>query len=105
MKYIRTKDGTIIDVTGKKIVKSYYDMKPDEICVNCEYREADTIEGLCDYALYEERGIQQVKKFPEECDLEFIRDLFLRGLVKNLKFAVLTNDGIINKAKMNEKGE
>lgn len=47
MTYIRT-EGKIIDITGKKTVGSYYGMKPNEICINCEYREADTIEELCD---------------------------------------------------------
>lgn len=45
MKYIRAED-KIIDITGKKIVSSYYGMKPDEVCITCKYKQADTIEEL-----------------------------------------------------------
>ena len=113
MKYVRTKDGHILKVGETtdygfafmpELHKAVHFLEEGYEYVDID-KKADTIEQLCDYALYEERGMQQVKRFPEECNLEFIRDLFLRGLVKNLKFAILTTKGIINEAKMNEKGE
>lgn len=110
MKYVRTKNGRIYKLQETKNGEKYlirtgelipmWNTKAYEILA-----QADTIEELCDYALYEERGIQQVKRFPEECNLDFIRELFLHGFVENLKFAILTTEGIINKAEMNKKGE
>ena len=101
MKYIRTKDGTIIDVTGKKIVGSYHDMKPDEICINCEYREADNIEELCDDAVFfGDDGKPHYKS--KEGIIWYIGASFY---VETIRFGIFTDKGLIYVAKMNEKGD
>ena len=68
-------------------------------------KQADTIQELCDYVFYIEDGRQKMFKFPDECNFEFIKDLFLRGWVKDLKFAILTDKGIIFVAEMKEEGD
>ena len=104
MKYVRTKDRAIIDVAGKKIVGSYYGMKPDEICINCEYREADTIEELLDaYVSVDVDGPHYMSK-------TVYRAFKHKISRRNVYGAIWVFDGdnaptLKPAAKMNEKGE
>lgn len=97
MKYARTKDGKIVKVNLEgDVFTSKYEIVGEP---------KDTIEELCDYIFYIENKNQKVFKFPEECNFEFIKDLFSKGLVKDLKFGILTNKGIKIIAFMNNEGE
>ena len=116
MKYIRTKNGRILEF-DKMITPCIYKTKPnkkgvyEEIGNGWVYRLADTIEELID-----EKVLIQKNGYPTLLEtIEFDRNIYLRineyefgtQLPRNpiIYGAIWTNKGLIYVAKMNEKGE
>lgn len=104
MKYIRTKDGVYY-------VPSLRYQNPEKC--ECEHgliiEQADTIEELCDYIVYNEyaengNGKLMFKKISLDFVKEQLKLVMLDG-AGNVKLAILTDKGLIYVAKMNEKGE
>ena len=104
MKYIRTKDGRIID---------YYEWRANEDKYEI-VRNADTIEELCDEFVL----ITYDEEVNKRDNVRLKKHIFMRGQ-NGLSFsitekddkkcgyygAILTDKGLIYVAKMNEKGE
>jgi len=103
MKYIRTKDGRIIDTTKYYIENSNlfktgaYQEYKKELANAC--KQADTIEELCDLFAYN-------KTFVQGQMLQEIKRYYgtrYQGILYAYTFG--ENGDIIKVAKMNEKGE
>lgn len=111
MKYIKTKDG-IYEVTEDLTINKFGHLarKNDPIItipnVGEIINQADTIEELCDYAVYYDFEKELViRKLPLSSSWKSLyRDTKL-GLISDVKLAILTEKGLIYVAKMNEKGE
>lgn len=95
MKYIRTKDGRIIDTTKKSVSLGYHPV------------EADTIPELCDRVVVKDFNVKEprVYKANKYNWKEIANTLFNIRKVEWVKFAIWTNEGLIYKAEMNEKGD
>ena len=111
MKYIRTKDGRIIDTTEYiKIVETQYTFKfvpkgyeyYKPVCTNIHkdeiIKQADTIEELCDEFVYQ---IGEYHYYND--DLEIAKGL--TDDISKIYGAIWTNKGLIYVAKLNDKGE
>ena len=121
MKYIRTKDGRIIDVSNVVLqdgltVKDIKDISEETGLVACYegveiIKYADTIEELCDG--YEDYS-QNIYSYYDITDYVFsLEDRLKREIHFNkkhniyyeIKLYIRTDKGLIYVAKMNEKGE
>lgn len=96
MKYIRTKDGRIIDATKEKVSLGYIP------------KQADTIEELCDYwdfydVINEEYSVKSLSLHGYR--IGYMREMLKRNAIKNVKLVIRTDKGLIYVAKMNKKGE
>lgn len=127
MKYIRTKDGRILDFDiinstaehycfdnkNQLYIEWYAVIETVEII-----KQADAIPELCDYVVIKNKHVElpDIKNLDEmnkKAELhnppaEYIDNLkFLieEKLVDYIKFAILTDKGIIYVAEMNDKGE
>ena len=113
MRYIRTKDGQILDMSKcldsnttqfglLRFQKSYLNHKQTTICVKNIIKEADTIKELCNKFVYHniETGTFTV--------LDTLLPLQKHSKI-NVDYeqfgAIWTDTGLIYVAKMNEKGE
>lgn len=128
MKYIRTKDGRIIDldrvVYGDKVIHlneneieggnwSGWYWKIDEYGYEIECRDADiikqadTIEELCDEFVLIEDTREPSKPTLMTVHRNGLKDYYLKHRVeiKYIKGAIWTDKGLIYVAKMNDKGE
>ena len=97
MKYIRTKDGRIIECSNTCNIRDYYQYVGG-------IKVADTIEELCD------EFIAVDKKEPRNTQFISLKEFWLRSLGMNLDYiyyygAIWTDKGLIYVAKMNDKGE
>ena len=108
MKYIRTKDGRIIDTTKIVTGSKYMDFATNdesfrEIFKTEPLAKADTIEELCDEFVV----IDKEKVFPNRVYDK--RHLYTLKTRENTRFiiygAIWTDKGLIYVAKMNENGE
>ena len=131
-KYVRLKEGKIIDLTNKDyfinendlVLHEQYDtvgsapadpksMVSLSVAIiehHNEYnfvgiieKHADTIEELCDLVIYTTWSGD--KGIDEINELKLHKNNFLNGYYSDLKLAIWTNKGLIYVAKMNEKGE
>ena len=104
MKYIRTKDGRILDYDQlNEISKIDIDMNLME--KDCDIQTADTIEELCDEFVFideffkrEHRLSYSLENAIALCKCHDVDITTLRG-------AIWTDKGLIYVAEMNEKGE
>lgn len=128
MKYIRTKDGRIIDLSKYENIKEdetcYYiinkDYKPNSKNISKMFRykikidkkdiiaKADTIEELCDCFIAVDKngnlcGNPMIAK--GHCFKSFCNYYKANGIDVDCYLAILTDKGLIFVAKMNEKGE
>ena len=109
MKYIRTKNGKILDLDTMEFDWAF----PRENFVKAHaVKQADTIEELCDefvdidnydyYKIVHKNGItyalSKTKRFIGHCDIRL-------KYIGQIMGAIYTNKVIIYVAKMNEKGE
>ena len=111
MKYIRTKDGRIIDLVAykengvinngikfvNKINGSYFFVQQDNIL-----KQADTIEGLCDEFVVK-AYISSYPQIYHSVDLKELNEFREKDTI--VYGAIWTDKGLIYVAKMNEKGE
>ena len=129
-KYIRTKEGIIVDTTKyKTVVERTFNDKvvaidlnhwgqdndkyPTWIDTKNIIKQADTIDELCDeFALISGLNKQAnpflVRLKKEETNIEVIFDDFSRGYLNSkdkLYGAIWTKKGLIYVAKINEKGD
>ena len=124
MRYIRTKEGIIVDTTKyKNVVERTFrdkvvaidlnhwgqdnDKYPTWIDVKDIIKQADTIEELCDeFALISELEKRIIK--PKELDKDFegwTKEIGIpEGIIK-VYGAIWTDKGLIYVAKINDKGE
>lgn len=98
MKYIRTKDGRIIDTKGKelvnpRVVQFYDDDLKNAMWVDDIIAQADTVEELCD---------EFVGIYKNIC--EVVIDKTNWNKYDIFYGAIWTDKGLIYVAKMNEKG-
>lgn len=113
MKYIRTKDGRILEF-DKMITPCIYKTKPnkkgvyEEIGNGWVYRLADTIEELCDCFVKIKRKKDYrdyILKFDFK-DLPLLKEQRIKYPTSPVYGAIHVEDkGLIYVAKMNEKGE
>lgn len=113
MKYIRTKDGKIIDLESwqyDKYNKCYFNKKyrlQDNVYQNLIYKQdivkqADTIEELCDqFVLLDGNKVFQIANNR----FSTIKDIWQLNKETYVYGAIWTDKGLIYVAKMNEKGE
>ena len=108
MKYIRTKDGRIIDFDSlTEIAKASVSM--DAMEKSCAFEIADTIEELCDrYVVIHKYGEQP----KDMCfyEAQYFIDVWTRKVKSNdpivaIYGAIWTEWGLKYVAKMNEEGE
>ena len=122
MKYIRTKDGRIIDLEqgwncfdlydGSKELKKHYsrmvfNQRGDAMFTSEEYftsldilKQADTIEELCDEFVLFREGKPYAFVPNKEYNAKIAHDCW-----KDYRGAIWTDKGLIYVAKMNEKGD
>ena len=105
MKYIRTKDGIFDETEHRHTIKNG---KVSIMGIFCEFKQADTIEELCDgYVI--EHPINAFKFFynKEEMQKYLLRTCLRMFTFNELNIYALikTDKGLIYVAKMNEKGE
>ena len=135
MKYIRTKEGRIIDLKNWSITKTtYVDYQTskieEDVCYQrtwfeyiggdaCEYREehishkrqviaeADTIEELCDseVIVWKDSTPSIWNKFLTKQEFEHLYSSFQRKKVIAIYGAIWCDKGLIYVAKINSKGE
>ena len=115
-KYIRTKDGKILDTDKREVYTvtknehNAYDLKEGDkfllekgkiIKITDEYRQSDTIEELCDEAvLFDKDNVPHYKS--KEGNIWYLgAGLF----TESLRFGIFTDKGLIYVAKMNAEGE
>lgn len=103
MKYIRTKGG-IFDITGKIIKDTYYGLKQNEVYIGCDYRQANTIEELCD------EFVVVANEFPFHfinplCGEVFNRFDRMGAKITGIYGAIWTDKGLIYAAELNKEGE
>ena len=103
MKYIRTKDG-IYEINRYYEPRDYYWVKQDceqPISSDEIIKQADTIEELCDEAVFFDKDNKPHYK-SQEGNLWYLgAGLF----IETLRFCIFTDKGLIYVAKMNEKGD
>ena len=99
MKYIRTKDGKILE--NKWL--SVYDA-PSSLYNNI-LKQADTIEELCDEIVIVENGSHSIPAYIEEAINRFMEDCEFGNNNIQIFDAIWTDKGLIYVAKMNDKGE
>ena len=103
MKYIRTKDGNILN-SSRGLTSMIVD-KEDIV------QQADTIEEVCDMFVVWLEGRNMPIEMPlsEKEQYEKMKEVVLLGTKGKLniwlKLAIWTDQGLIYVAKMNEKGE
>ena len=109
MKYIRTKDGKVIDLTR-------YDNKTSPVGKAFGLITLIDKKRICDLEIFEKDIINQADTIEELCD-EFVCEwnvypalcLLLKRVPKdkqkNIYGAIWTDKGLIYVAKMNDKGE
>ena len=105
MKYIRTKDG-IIDLSKVTIGQNGWKDKKEYIAFKQEeqketIKQADTIEELCDEAVFFDKDNVPHYKSKEGNIWYLGAGLF----IESLRYCIFTDKGLIYVAKMNEKGE
>ena len=127
MKYIRTKDGIIVDTTKyKNVVERTFNGKvvaidlnhwgqdndkyPTFIEIKDIINQADTIEELCDrFVMFCPNAVRRkirVYDTMSSISLYFKRDKRWNGnMVDKVYGAIWTDKGLIYVAKMNDKGE
>lgn len=116
MKYIRTKDGIIdlANIVGYHQIVDGYNEKGEKafkyLDLNSKGRfkiikEADIIEELCDYCIYYNHEKELIfRKMPLRTSLKSLYGDMKLGFVSEIKFAILTDKGLIYVAKMNQEG-
>ena len=114
MKYIRTKDGKVIDISKyEKDTQGWYYHAFTKCYAFPEsdiVKQADTIEELCDeFVIYDK---DQNNGFPITCPKERLTEIkpYIQICMQKqfncwLKGAIWTDKGLIYVAKMNEEGE
>ena len=118
MKYIRTKDGRIIDVslfdeyqTTNERDESVFDgfgCGNGKVYFPAEdiLKEANFIEELCDYCIYRNcEGELIIRKIPLSSSWKSLVRSMKYGMIFDIKLAIITGKGLIYVAKMNEEGE
>ena len=111
MKYIRTKDGRIINVSlmqecetdddsneDKRVFDGYEDKDGTYYPVENILKQADTIEELCDEFVYNKMIFKTLKEVLDYVPISALTNNQIRG-------AIWTDKGLIYVAKMNDKGE
>ena len=109
MKYVRTKDGRIVEIPNKhkeivydgnviiSVEKIINGVKGQEIITGLVDKKADTIEELCDeFVTSYIDGFHQLTSFPSKVDAILGHSVY---------GAIWTDKGLIYVAKMNDKGE
>ena len=109
MKYVRTKDGRIIEIPNKhkeivydgsiliSIEKIINGVKGQEIVSGIIERKANTIAELCDeFVISYIDGFHQLASFPSKVEVMLGHSVY---------GAIRTDKGLIYVAKMNDKGE
>lgn len=123
MKYIRTKDGRILEF-DKMITPCVYKTKPNEKGIYEEigngwiYKLADTIYELCDYAIIKLRFVDlpEIKKLeemnrkgkshnPPAKYIDNLEFLMTDKRAEYIIFAIWVNKKLVNVAEMNKEGE
>ena len=104
MKYIRTKDG-IFDITGKIIKDTYYGLKQNEIYIGCDYKQADTIEELCDEFVIKPGFSEPFLHDDNKQSFKQVKQRAIELGCFKIYGAIWTDKGLIYVAKINEKGE
>ena len=99
MKYIRTKDG--IYEAKKNKVGAWVTKLPYKIFDRDVIKQADTIEELCDEAVFFDKDNKPHYKSQEGNIWYLGASLF----TETLRFGIFTDKGLIYVAKMNDKGE
>ena len=115
MRYIRTKDGRIIDTTKIVTGSKYMDFATNdesfrEIFKTEPLVKAETIEELCDEFTYEyDKNSKHIKCWKDtntgiwyDYDVDFKLN---KKEISTIKGAIWTDKGLIYVAKMNENGE
>lgn len=108
MKYIRTKDGYLLEVIRESESKKSYITKPNGWVIHKDrvIKQADTIEELCDRFVYVPKGkkdswisifVDLPNNLKEEKDYYYY--------TYNIYGAIWTDKGLIYVAMMNDKGE
>ena len=118
MKYVRTKDGRIIEIPNKhkeivydegiliSIEKIINGVKGQEIVSGIIERKADTIEELCDeFVMVGDSGEKVHKKSLIELELNWKDYILESNESYEIYGAIRTDKGLIYVAKMNDKGE
>lgn len=107
MKYIRTKEGYLLETireseSGKSIIT-----RPNGWIIHKDrvIKQADNIEELCDYELHYNSENELVIRKCKDVNFNILKSNLKSGYIKDVKLAILTDKGLIYVAKMNEKGE
>ena len=110
MKYIRTKDGRIGEITSWNERHNQFFCKingemfgDNNIVVE---NQANAIEELCDKWVFDNKFDEKnVTKDIDYLSFETINEMIGKGLITNVRLAIWTDKGLIYVAKINEKGE
>ena len=111
-KYFRTKENNIYKrlfndgaIIGANMGSSCCDKNLNPIGETI-IKESDTIEDLCDYAIYYNAWDELIfRQLPLTTSMASVIKNVNQGLIKDVKFGILTDKGLIYVAKMNDKGE
>lgn len=111
MKYIRTKDG-IYEVVDNLYENGTWYYRKDNQAIpfrDNQYKQADTIEELCDAVFYYDCDLECMQifwlKWKKVANFKRHFDYVKMGGEKDVKGAILTDKGLIYVAKMNDKGK
>lgn len=114
MKYIRTKDGRIIENNNYIRIENNYIFEKfiflgeqQERHYGEVFKQADNIEELCDELVSDNRILPPIHTFKRETRTEMLRNRLKYEYYKgntDVKGAIWTDKGLIYVAKMNEKG-
>ena len=107
MKYIRTKDGRIVDTTKYPEHPASWSVQASDYALTIS--QADTIEELCDQIVYNGYLYQNTITFDNcivEDSFEALEEPINDEMIKSgIYGAIWTDKGLIYVAKMNENGE
>ena len=109
MKYIRTKDGRIVDTTKYPEHPASWSVQASDYALTI--KESENLEELCDEFVYIENGKPRVldrviTRTLKEKGIKYAEKIYSQPNWNGLMFgAIWTDKGLIYVAKLNEKGE
>ena len=114
MKYIRTKNGKIIDLKklgcSKKVIDNPLASKDLKLYLDTYghgeiIKQADTIEELCDEFMFIDEFFKREHRLAYSLENALARCKYHDVDITTLRGAIWTDKGLIYVAKMNDKGE